>query len=225
MIEGYHITDNKFLRPRYNELVARRSVLEKDIERIEDEISSKEKSIETYTKARWVLTEVIKNTQEFFKDEVEALITLAVRSVYGPQYAFKMEFGTANKFECNIFVEEDGELFKPEDENGGGVLDVLSFALKVVFWASEANRTRNVLILDEPMKFTGDLLQLAVDMIKEISRRLNIQVILITHDDLLAKMADTAYRVTKVKGKSQLVLLRKEKDSDGKHGSQHRKGR
>jgi hypothetical protein len=92
-----------------------------------------EKNMELYKKARFVLSEVVSQTQKFFKKEVESLVTLFLKAVYGDRYKFIMEFGIErNKSVCKLLVQEkEYEPFVPKTSTGGGVLDVISVALKV----------------------------------------------------------------------------------------------
>ena len=60
------------------------------------------------------------------------------------------------------------------------------------------SRTRNVNILDEPLRFlSGDNQERASSMIKEVSQRLGIQFIIITHNQVLASYADKVFETSK----------------------------
>ena len=70
-------------------------------------------------------------------------------------------------------------------------------------------KTRNVFILDEPFKWTGKLVHLTGVIMKELSKKLKFQVILITHDDDLIEIADKIFKIEHVKGKSKVKVIRK----------------
>lgn len=166
---------------------------------------------ENYTKARWILAEVAKETQKSFQVKVESLVTSAIRAVYEERpLQFKLVFEQKrNKFECKPLVMEGDYEFDPKDELGGGIIDLISFAFRVVLWHLENPRSRNVFVLDEPMKFVGkgDLLMRAGRMIKEISHRLGFQIIMVTHEPELAEIADKAWSVDHDGTKSSLRLI------------------
>jgi DNA repair exonuclease SbcCD ATPase subunit len=66
-------------------------------------------------------------------------------------------------------------------------------------------RTRNTIILDEPFKHLSDTYQdQASAMIKELSRKLNLQFIIITHKEALTNYADKIFKVSIKNGKSQV---------------------
>ena len=168
-------------------------------------------------KARWVLNEVSKQTQERFKSKVESLVTTAIRSVYGRALRFELIFEEKrNRFECKPVIWEGDVLYEnPDEEMGGGILDVISFALRVILWYLSENRTRNVLILDEPMKFVGRrLIHQAGRMLREISYKLGLQIILVTHEDELIEIGDKCYHVGYENGESIVKLLNSNGEKD-----------
>jgi DNA repair exonuclease SbcCD ATPase subunit len=62
-------------------------------------------------------------------------------------------------------------------------------------------RTRNTIILDEPFRFLSeDHQEQAGNMMKEISRKLNLQILYITHNPILAEVADRTFNVSIKKG-------------------------
>ena len=167
--------------------------------------------VEKYTKARWILAEIAKETQKNFQVKVESLVTSAIRAVFEERpFQFKLIFEQKrNKFECKPIVVEGENEYEPKDELGGGIIDLISFAFRVVLWHLENPKSRNVFVLDEPMKFVGkgDLLMRAGRMIKEISHRLGFQIIMVTHEPELAEIADKAWSVEHDGTKSNLRLI------------------
>jgi DNA repair exonuclease SbcCD ATPase subunit len=161
-----------------------------------EELNTLDPLVENLTKARWVFTEVSKLTQEKFKDRVEKLVTMAIRSVFDRPFKFVLNFERKhNKLAIQPVVMEGENEYIPKDDMGGGVLDIIGFALRVVLWSLEKPRSRNVMVLDEPAKWTGRLIEKFGQMVKEVSQSLNFQVIMVTHDDELMQVADRAWVV------------------------------
>ena len=184
---------------RFERLDARKTNLKVQVAKRKTLIDLKKKEEATYVKARWVLAEVGRITQETFKDRVESLVTLAIRSVYDRPFQFELKFEQQrNKAVCLPIIKEDDFEQMPKDDMGGGIIDLVSFAFRVILWSLERPQSRNVFILDEPMKFIGkgELLQKAGRMLRELSHRLGFQLIVITHEPELAEIADKAYMVT-----------------------------
>jgi DNA repair exonuclease SbcCD ATPase subunit len=154
--------------------------------------------------AREVVNAVQLLTQESVKDFIEELVSLALSSVYGDEYAFVVEYEVKrNKSEASCYVVKGGERMDPKDEVGGGVLDVASFGLRLVLWAMSSPRSAPVMIFDEPFKYVSrDRIDKAAEMVREISTMLGIQMVMVTHDTVLAELADRAWRVHQENGVS-----------------------
>lgn len=199
------------LRIRYEKLKIKREVLESEMKYRRLRLDDIKRDYENLIKARWILTEVAKETQIRFKERVESLVTMAIQSVFDRSFKFVLEFERKrNKLECRPIVMEGDAEYVPKDDLGGGIIDIISFALRVVLWSLQQPRSRNTLILDEPMKYVGkgELLDRAGQMLREVSHRLGIQLILVTHEPQLADIADIAYEVEHIKGKSVVKMIK-----------------
>jgi len=138
--------------------------------------------------------------QDQFKSVVEGIVTDAVRFVYGDDYSFEMESEIKrNQPEIHFFVTIGGQRYSiRNDDIGGGVVDIIAFTLRVTFWALQDPQTDNTLVLDEPLKnVDSDRLVLVGDMIQKLSRDLNLQFIMVTHETQLAEAADASWLVSK----------------------------
>lgn len=181
----------KELRTRLDEAKGRRDLLLDQAEVKLAELESLELRHERLIKARHVLTEVAKQTLERFKNRVESLITLAIRGVFDRPFEFKLLFSIKrNRHECKPVVVEGKSVQSPKEAMGGGILDIIGFAFRIVLWSLERPRSRNILILDEPMRWAGRLRLKAGRILKEISNQLKIQIIMMTHDEELICIAD-----------------------------------
>jgi hypothetical protein len=162
-------------------------------------IEVKEKRLENLIKARWVLTEVVKQTQMKFKVYIESLVTELINAVFERDYKFILEYDVSrNKMTAQPLVQEKNyEPEIPKEEMGVSILDLISFAFRVVLWSIQKPQSRNVMWLDEPMRDIGkgDLLIRSGEIIKSISKKLGIQLIIITHEPDLAQIADRVFRI------------------------------
>jgi DNA repair exonuclease SbcCD ATPase subunit len=160
--------------------------------------------------ARLILSEASRATQMQFKEFVESLVTLAIQTVFVDEgYKFLVEFDLkSNHSIINLLVQQgDKEAYVPEDEQGGGLLEILSFALRIVLFELEKPRSRNIFVMDEPFHFCGALTPLAAKMMKEISSKLNIQIIMVSHDSRLIDYSDKVWEVTRNKGGESIIKL------------------
>lgn len=198
------------IQSAYDRLVARKALLLDRTKKDECILKQLQRKIKGYEKARIVFTEVSKSTQDETKRRIESLITLAIRSVFEDKdYTFKIQFETKNNrvYAYPIIMEDDVEL-DPKEDVAGGVIDIISIAMKIILWHMEDPPHRNTLIIDEPFRFTGKLVSKAGYMIKYLSENLKIQIIMVSHDDELIKICDKVYKVTKQGKESKLTLIK-----------------
>ena len=205
----------QYYRQQINKKKTEKELLEQQLLSRKKEIEGKKAQTEKVIKARWVLSEVARLTQEKFKGYVESLVTMAIRSIFDRPYEFLVDFEIKrNKSECYLKVKEgDWEPYVPKDEQGGGIIDIISFALRVVLWSLQKPRSRNVIILDEPMKNMGDLIFLGGQMLREISHRLGFQLLIVTHEKELVSIADRAWEVKHNGISSDVKLLGEKMDN------------
>ena len=187
------------------------------LERTKDELLQSRKKVGVtkirlgnVTDAHNVLIEATAATQNQVKEFVEELVSLALQSVFGIEYSFILKFHERRgQVELEPIVMWRGEHLSPRDETGGGVVDVASFALRLVLWALSAERSASVFILDEPFKFVSkDMTDAVASMLKSVADLLGIQVIMVSHDDGLIAAADRSWTVTK-KGDVSVVEMNK----------------
>ena len=152
---------------------------------------------EDLQKARILIANAGQHTQTFLKSFIEEMVTTALQAVFEEDYQFVIDFDIKrNKPEAKINLKLRGEETDPKDSCGGGVLDVASFALRVVLWSIENPKSSNVIILDEPMKFLHGRIENAMKMIKDLSKKLGIQFIIVSQMEEFAENADKVFLVT-----------------------------
>src|SRR3990167_2036254 len=169
----------------------------KSLEDLEKGYNSLKEYNENLQKARVLIAEAGKYTQSYLKDYIESMITTALQAVFEEDYQFVIDFDIKrNKPEAKISLKLRGEETDPKDSCGGGVLDVASFALRVVLWSIENPKSSNVIILDECFKFLHGKMENASQLLKKLSKDLNIQFIIVSQLDELTQYADKAFIVT-----------------------------
>jgi len=165
---------------------------------------------EDLLEARTLMNSVGITAQDSVKTIIEDLVTKALQTVFSDEYSFVVSNEIIrNKPETILKVNKNGHEFMLKDDlEGGGLLDVVSFALRVILWAFEEKKSRNTIVLDEPGKFISeDKIDLFGLMIKELSSSLDIQFIIVTHEGALIESADIGYKVTQEAGISRMVKL------------------
>ena len=113
---------------------------------------------------------------------------------------------------AEFFVESDYGDYKvktkPEMSRGGGVVDIVSLALRIAFLENHRPKMDGPLFLDEPGKhISDDYIFNMGEFVKECSRLFSRQIIMVTHNDYLTNICDKAFRVDIRNGTSDVVEL------------------
>lgn len=182
---------------KYNQLVARRDDLRDSLKKAKSSLHRSKALAEAADQGLTVIQIVAQATQQNLEYHISNLVTTALASVFPnpPEFLAEIEIAR-NKTSCQLSFLEFGEKSKPTDCAGGGPLDVSSFALRTSYWSLK--RTRPTFILDEPFKFVSPGLQHKVsDMLKMLSEKLHIQIIMVSHAEEINYSADKTFHVEK----------------------------
>ena len=182
------------IRDKFNSYKAECEIFLSLIEEKENKIKDLSNFYEDLLQVRYIITEVGKHTQEKLKDYIETMVSTALQAVFEKNYEFKINFNIKrNRPEAELKIKFNDIELDPKDELGGGGLDVASFGLRIVFWTLQKNRTSKVIFLDEPFRFLHGNLEQAGKMLKDISSKLGLQIIIITQFDELNEVADKIF--------------------------------
>jgi len=160
-----------------------------------------------HEKALTIVKEVGRKTQEKLQFHISDITSLALDAVMPEDpYKLTMEFvDRRDKNECDLRFERQGNLMKPLDSSGVGAIDVASFALRIAAWSIQFPKSRPVIILDEPFKFLDKSKHgRASEMLKELSLKLGLQFIIVTHEEGLTENADRIFKVSNTKRTSKV---------------------
>ncbi len=155
---------------------------------------------------------LLQNTAEYAreqaKQQVELLVTHALQYVFGPEMEFAINLEVLRgRPEADFrVISTYGNLMvnnRPEDSRGGGVVDVISLALRLALLQSYQPPIDGPLVLDEPGKhISEDFVANVAEFLKYVSQVFDRQVIMITHNRVLTEIADRAYKVELKDGRS-----------------------
>lgn len=193
-------------KTRLNTLQGKRLRLQEELTEITEEIKSDTKNLDLHEKAREIIRTVGIKTQEQLSYHISDITSLALGGIFNDPYALIVDFvQRRNKTECDLLFDRGGIKVHPFTASGGGAVDVAAFALRIASWSMQRPKSRNTIILDEPMRFvSADLQNKASEMIKELSERLKIQFIIITHETILTNRADRVFEIEIKKGVSHI---------------------
>ncbi len=196
----------------YTTKKAIRDKIIQDIHKIQKKTNDLEKKIDTLEQVRILLQRVSEYAREQVKQQIEMLVTHCLQFVFGPNIEFKIELTEARgKASAEFFVistyDDCKVKTKPQDARGGGVVDVISLALRIAVIQSITYYKEGPLILDEPAKHvSNEYIVNVAQLLKQISKAFQRQIIMVTHDHFLSEIADLAYVVQLKDGISEVSV-------------------
>jgi DNA repair ATPase RecN len=147
------------------------------------------------------------------KQQLETLVTNALRYVFGATFRFEIacsDHGGSPTAEFYVITEWAGQTIKnkPQDSRGGGIVDIVSLALRIALIETMQPRLQGSIILDEPGKHVSeDYIVPMMEFLKSVGETFGRQIIFVTHNTHLTESADIAYHVRLMNGKSELETI------------------
>ncbi len=202
--------DYKYLKSRfvdkqnkYLQAMGEKNSIEKNIKRLESSLTDLDKNSEDLILVDTLLKETADFSRIQSSKEIENIVTSCLDLVFNSKMDFKIELSQLRgKNSAEFFIiehDEDKEYrYKIEDTRGGGVIDILSLALRIAFLLKISPKVEGPIILDEPAKHVSeDFIFNIADFIKKISEEFNKQIIIISHNEHLASIGNKRYRIHK----------------------------
>lgn len=156
--------------------------------------------IKLLEQAQVFLQKVAQDTQSQLKFQIEDIVNLALETCFPNEYEFQLQFNIARgktDAELVFLSQKTGRPIDPMNASGGGVVDLTCFALRIASYALEQG-VDNVIILDEPFRFISrDLQARAGEILKSLSTKLGLQIVMVTHIGQMIDVADKVFEVKK----------------------------
>lgn len=188
-----------------DELLSRKAALE-------GSLAKSRHAQEVTTNVTVLLREAGDYARDQAREQVQAITTLALQSVFGTDYQFVLESGKQGNnasVTCKVISPYgDGETIETEgtDSRGGGLVDIQSLALRTAMLETARPPIDGPLLLDEPCKHVSEeYVPEAGKFLRESSATFDRQVIMVTHNDHLAGLANNVIRLTLKDGASAVA--------------------
>lgn len=141
--------------------------------------------------------------EKVVRERLESIVTAGLRAVFGDeQMAFRLRFELARgqMTAVPIISTGSGDMVvetEATDARGGGVLDVAAFLIRCVMLVLYRPALSRVLVLDETFKhLSRNHLPRAAELVQRMSEKLGIQIILVSHKDEFAEVAERVFDVS-----------------------------
>lgn len=186
------------LRNRLERQRGKRDQIAATITTVEEQVEQLNQSKRHHEQALEIIRVVGLQTQQQLQVQISDVTSLAMEAVFDDPYSLVVEFvERRKKTECDLWFERDGQRLDPLSATGGGAVDVAAFALRIASWSMQRPSSRPVIILDEPLRFLDtERQERASSMFKELSERMGLQFLIVTHEPTLARVADRTFNVT-----------------------------
>ncbi len=212
MIEDIQSLDNELVKLRdfFSKENGKREKLQEQLKQYNDELERMIKDIQLLEKVIVLFQKTSEFAREQARVQIESLVTKCLQFIFGADIRFSIEINELrNKANAEFYIisEIDGITIKtkPELSRGGGVVDIVSLALRIAFLQIHKPYIQGPLILDEPAKHVSeDYIYNVGDFLKQTSTMFNRQIIMVTHNQHLSALGDINYRVSLKGSKSNI---------------------
>ncbi len=161
-----------------------------------------------------LLTKVSDYARRQLVERIEATVTAALQTVLSDdslRFEVEMrELGGRASAEWRVVSRySDIEVSNnPEDARGGGIVDIVSLALRLALLELSTPRPEGPVILDEPAKMvSAEYAENLAYFLRSYAQRTGRQFIVVTHNETLAQAGDVSYRVTQENGISEVTRI------------------
>jgi DNA repair exonuclease SbcCD ATPase subunit len=169
------------IKNRLIQLQGAKNQLLSTISQLESDVATLDSEGVDIQKALLIAQDVAEKTQSKLTVRLGGLVEECIRSVFGDEFEFRVEFETKrNQTEAKLVLIENGVEFDDIlNSCGGGVADLVSFALRLACFLIDSRGARRTILLDEPTRNLRLVTDKFYHLIDRLSEELEIQFIII----------------------------------------------
>ncbi len=201
-------------RSKYNQDLGQLRLLREQHAEKEGALKKVSEDKELWQKVSLLLTKVSDYARRQLVERIEDTVTAALQTVLADdslRFEVEMrEIGGRASAEWRVVSRySDVEVSNnPEDARGGGIVDIVSLALRLALLELSTPRPEGPVILDEPAKMvSAEYAENLAYFLKSYAEQTGRQFVVVTHNETLAQAGDVSYRVTQKNGRSEAVRL------------------
>ncbi|WP_308533981.1 ATPase [uncultured Peptoniphilus sp.] len=201
------------IRTKVNIEKGKLEIIEESLKNTEAELAEKRKYEDLLTKVVILFQKTARYARDQSKRQIEDIVSKCLQFIFETDIEFLIELSEKRSVPNAEFLvkssydEGYSVVTKPEISRGGGVIDIISIALRIAFIQIHKPEIEGPLILDEPGKHVSDdyIFNLG-EFLNKSSSLFNRQIIMVTHNKHLAQICDKSYSVEIKNGISQVSL-------------------
>jgi DNA repair exonuclease SbcCD ATPase subunit len=212
------------LKNRYQQAQGQRDLLINQRREKESELSAARQDIELWRQVQVLLGKASEFARQQLKTRIEQTVTAALAAIFNDStMKFEIEMSTiggkpaadwrvvscyeipAKAGDEDVKISAYTVVASPEDAKGGGVTDVVSLALRLALLELSRPRPGGPVLFDEPGKMISkEYLPNVAEFLKQYAAKTGRQIIMVTHHEALADVADVGYVVKQENGVSEV---------------------
>ena len=168
---------------------------------LQQEMSNAAESLETLEGVKVLLQKTSEVAREKSKEHLESLVTSCLKFIFDEDIEFTIEIDEVRgRPEAEFYVlSRSGDMViktRPQESRGGGVIDIISLAIRIAMLENNNLGLRGPVILDEPARHVSEeYITKVAEFLKQASIMFKRQIIIITHNRFLSELADRSYRI------------------------------
>lgn len=197
------------VRMEWAKIDGRISSVNDDIDRERKTLDFNRERMTIEDRAQAILKEYAKLSESFLRDRVDGIVTAGMRSIFEDEtiecrldFSIKRNQATVEP----IMITRNGKTERNNriaDADSGGMANVAAFLYKIVALRLMTPRRRQILFADEPFRnLSRGRLYAAGVFVKEIAKRLGIQVVMVTHQPEHIDAGDVVYTFKNEQGQT-----------------------
>ncbi len=212
------------LKNRYQQAQGQRDLLINQRREKQNELAAARADIELWRDVQILLSKASEFARQQLKTRIEQTVTAALAAIFNDStMKFEIEMKDiggkpaadwrvvscykipAKAGDEDVKISAYTVVASPEDAKGGGVTDVVSLALRLALLELSRPRPEGPVLFDEPGKMISkEYLPNVAEFLKQYAKKTGRQIIMVTHHDVLADVADVGYQVTQENGVSEV---------------------
>lgn len=200
-----------------NGQLAVKRALQKQLETLQNTLSTLEAEISNTEEAAVVIGAVETAQQDQLKKKLERLVSYALTVIFERPYRFVVEFDQrGHQTDVTFKVEDEfGNTQSVKDAHGGGILVVVAYILRAIVMMSAQPKLLPIMIDDEPfVQVSSEYRDRLVEFLQRFAESADVQLLLVTHNQELQDIGDRRYRFTLVRGKTHVEDISPTEGSD-----------
>ncbi len=209
-INNYHRLEKRLhnMEQFYYEEMGKKEILQEQIASIRETVTKEEEKSILLDKVAILFQMTADYARDQAKNQIEHIVSKCLEFIFDDKLSFSISMQTLRNAPHAEFLVastygDDMIENTPENSRGGGVVDVISLAIRIAFMEVVTPYLEGPLILDEPGKHIseeyiynlGNFLLKSADMFQR-------QIIMVTHNQHLAALGNVIYYVKNENGLS-----------------------